>query len=292
MKIIRNLLLVLLSIMSLSVKADIYSAETVEEINNSLMELLEKRNPEKTLVVLPLEDFFAVPTHPAFDATKEEEFRVLVARVSSKAKLSRRQYLGGLILTQYEQRFSDPLIPEFVKNLQKKNVPIIVVTRNFSGSLNKIPYLEVWTWKYLFDKGVDLSKSPIGSKQIMFNKKYKKIGGTYPTFYKGLLSCNSADGENSPQSIIAYLLSQELKWLPDVIYVVDKKKSYIQSLEQQFKSIRSDIQVEGFVYSPVVKSDIQISSSEFVKFWESLVAKLNAITRKESTGTKEDPYEQ
>ncbi|MBY0534030.1 MAG: DUF2608 domain-containing protein, partial [Rickettsiaceae bacterium] len=259
--------------MSLSVKADIYSAETVEEINNSLMEFLEKRNPEKTLVVLPLEDFFAVPTHPAFDATKEEEFRVLVARVSSKAKLSRRQYLGGLILTQYEQRFSDPLIPEFVKNLQKKNVPIMVVTRNFSGSLNKIPYLEVWTWKYLFDKGVDLSKSPIGSKQIMFNKKYKKIGGTYPTFYKGLLSCNSADGENSPQSIIAYLLSQELKWLPDVIYVVDKKKSYIQSLEQQFKSIRSDIQVEGFVYSPVVKNDIEISSGEFLKFWEGLVVK-------------------
>ena len=184
------------------------------------------------------------------------------------------------------------MIPEFVKNLQKKNVPIIVVTRNFSGSLNKIPYLEVWTWKYLFDKGVDLSKSPIGSKQIMFNKKYKKIGGTYPTFYKGLLSCNSADGENAPQSIIAYLLSQELKWLPDVIYVVDKNKIYIQSLEQQFKSIRSDIQVEGFVYSPVEKSDIEISSSEFLKFWEDLVVKLNAITRKESSGTKEDPYEQ
>ncbi len=292
MKIIGNLLLILLSIISLSVKGDIYYAETLEEINNSLMEFLEKRNPEKTLVVLPLENFFAQATHPAFDVTKEEEFQILIARVSSKVKLSRRQYLGGLILTQYEQRFSDPMIPEFVKNLQKKNVPIIVVTRNFSGSLNKIPYLEVWTWKYLFDKGVDLSKSPIGSKQIMFNKKYKKIGGTYPTFYKGLLSCNSVDGENSPQSIIAYLLSQELKWLPEVIYVVDKKKSYIQSLEQQFKLIRSDIQVEGFVYSPVVKSDIQISSSEFLKFWEGLVVKLNAITRKELSSTKEDPYEQ
>ena len=292
MKIIRNLLLVLLSIISLSVKAEIYSAETVEEINNSLMEFLEKRNPEKTLVVLPLENFFAQATHPAFYATKDEELQTFITQASSKVKLSRRQYLEELILTQYEQRFSDPMIPEFVKNLQKKNVPIIVVTRNFSGSLNKIPYLEVWTWKYLFDKGVDLSKSPIGSKQIIFNKKYRKIGGTYPTFYRGLLSCNSADGENAPQSIIAYLLSQELKWLPDVIYVVDKNKNYIQSLEQQFKSIRSDIQVEGFVYSPVEKSDIEISSSEFLKFWESLVVKLNAVTRKESSSAKEDPYEQ
>lgn len=254
------------------------------------MEFLEKRNPEKTLVVLPLENFFAQPTDPAFHV-EDPELQVYIARASSKAKLSRKQYLGGLILTEYEQKFSDPMIPEFVKNLQKMNVPIIVVTRNSSGSLNKIPYLEVWTWKYLFDKGVDLSKSPIGSKQIMFNKKYKKIGGTYPTLYKGLLSSNSADGENSPQSIIAYLLSQELKWLPDVIYVVDKDKNYIKSLEQQFKSVRSDIQVEGFVYSPVVKSDIEISSSEVYKFWQGLITKLNAITRKESSGTKENPYE-
>ena len=101
MKIIRNLLLVLLSIISLSVKAEIYSAETVEEINNSLMEFLEKRNPEKTLVVLPLENFFAQATHPAFYATKDEEFQTFIAQASSKVKLSRRQYLEELILTQY-----------------------------------------------------------------------------------------------------------------------------------------------------------------------------------------------
>jgi len=291
MRIIRNLLFVLLSIISLSVKAEIYSAATIEELNNSLMEFLEKRTAEKTLVVLPLENFFVQPTHPAF-YVKDDKFQVFIARASGKAKLSRRQYLKELILTQYEQRFSDPMIPEFIKNLQQKNVPIIVVTRNFSGSINKIPYLEVWTWKYLFDKGIDLSKSPIGSKQIIFNKKYKKINGTYPTFYKGLLSCNSADGDNSPQSIIAYLLSQELKWLPDVVYVVDKEKNYIESLVQQFKSIRSDIQVEGFVYSPEVKSNAQLSVTEFSKFWEDLIVRLNAITRKESSATKEDPYEQ
>ena len=255
------------------------------------MEFLEKRAAGKTLVVLPLEDFFVQPTHPAF-YVKDDKFQVFIARASSKAKLSRRQYLKELILTQYEQRFSDPMIPEFIGNLQQKNVPIIVVTRNVSGSINKIPYLEVWTWQYLFDKGIDLSKSPIGSKQIMFNKKYKKINGTYPTFYKGLLSCNSREGDNSPQSIIAYLLSQELKWLPDVIYVVDKERNYIESLIQQFKSIRSDIQVEGFIYSPEVKSNTELSISEFSKFWEDLIVRLNAVTRKESTATKEDPYEQ
>jgi hypothetical protein len=77
-----------------------------------------------------------------------------------------------------------------------------------------------------------------------------------------------------------------------VIYVVDKERNYIESLIQQFKSIRSDIQVEGFVYSPDVKNNTELSISEFSKFWEDLIVRLHAITRKESTTTKEDPYEQ
>ncbi len=77
-----------------------------------------------------------------------------------------------------------------------------------------------------------------------------------------------------------------------MVYVVDKEENYIKSLEEQFKSVRSDIQVEGFVYYPEVKEDIQMSSSEFLKFWEDLIAKLNAVTRKESSATQEDPYEQ
>ena len=83
MRIIKNLLFVLLSIISLSVKADIYSAATIEELNNSLMEFLEKRAPEKTLVVLPLENFFVEPTNPAFYVT-DDKFQVFITRASNK----------------------------------------------------------------------------------------------------------------------------------------------------------------------------------------------------------------
>jgi len=95
------------------------------------------------------------------------------------------------------------------------------------------------------------------------------------------------NGDNSPQNIIAYLLSQELKWLPDAIYVVDKERNYIESLIQQFKSMRSDIQIECFVYSPDVKSNTEISISKFSKFWEDLIVRLNDVTRKESAATRE-----
>ena len=197
------------------------------------------------------------------------------------------------MLTEYEQQLSDPKITEFIKNIQEKNAPFIVVTRNFSGSFNKIPYLEVWTWAYLLEKGIDLSKSPLGSRQIIFNKGHKKIKGTYPTFYRGLLSCNSEEQGNSPQGLIASLLAVNLKWMPDIVYVIDSEESYIKSMEQQFKSLKPDVQVVGFVYAPEenVQSD-QISAKEFLKFWEGVVDKLNNVSRKEINKNKEDPYEQ
>ena len=119
MRIIKNLLFVLLSIISLSVKADIYSAATIEELNNSLMGFLEKRAPEKTLVVLPLEIFFVEPTNPAFYVT-DDKFQVFITRASNKAKLSRKKYLKELILTQYEQRFSDPMVQNLLGTYNKR----------------------------------------------------------------------------------------------------------------------------------------------------------------------------
>ena len=277
--------------MSSSVQAEIYTAHSVEEINNTLLELLNKRNPEKTLTILPLENFILKPVSPAFNI-KDQRFHTIIERVTKKVKLSKRAYLEELILTEYEQKLSDPKLTEFIKNIQEKNAPFIVVTRNFSGSFNKIPYLEVWIWAYLLEKGIDLSKSPLGLKQIIFNKGYKKIKGTYPTFYRGLLSCNSEEQGNSPQSLIASLLAVNLKWIPDIVYVIDGEENYIKSIEQQFKSLKSDVQVVGFVYElDNIQSD-QISTEEFLKFWEELVNKLNNVSRKEINKNKENPYEQ
>ena len=75
--------------------------------------------------------------------------------------------------------------------------------------------------------------------------------------------------------------------------MIDSEESYIKSIEQQFKSLKADVQVVGFAYAPEenVQSD-QISAKEFLKFWEGVVDKLNNVSRKEINKNKEDPYEQ
>ncbi len=271
-------------------RADIYTATSIDEINNTLFELLEKRNPQKTLTIIPFEDIIIRPVNSEF-YLKDEKFVSIISRIIKKAKLSKETYIQELILTEYKNEVSDPKIFDLFKNIQKYDAPFIVVTNNVSGSFNEIPYLEVWTWNYLFQKGIDLSKNPIGSKQIMFNKNRKKVKGTYPTFYRGLLSCNSDGEKNFSQNLIANLLILNLKLIPDIVYVIHQNESYIKSIEQQFKSIRNDIQIVGFVYKPELKKTQTVSLQKFSEFWNNLVDKLNLISRKEEQN-KENPYEQ
>ena len=291
MSIIKRLVFLLVVLLNPSVNADIYTARSIEEINNTLFGLLEKRNAQKTLTILPLEGFILRTVDPEFNAM-DKKFESIALKVFKKAKLSKQSYISELMLTEYKQQLSDPKVLDIFKNLQLQKAPYMVITRNLSGSFNDIPYLEVWTWAYLFKQGIDLSQSPIGSKQIIFNKNKGKIKGTYPTFYRGLLSCNSGEQNNSPQGVIANFLVFNLKWIPDIVYIVDKDEQYIKSIEQQFKSIRNDIQVIGFVYAPKLDESEKVSPQEFLKFWSKFIDKLNAVSRRETNKNQEDPYEQ
>ncbi len=269
--------------------AEIYVANNVEEINNNILSSIETRNAAKALVILPVKDFLIKATDNEF-YVNDEKSSFVISKAIKKIKSRSTPYIDELILSEYPSKLADQYIPKFIQNLQKKNVPLIAVSRNTSGSFNKIQFLEAWTWKYLFDQGIDLSISPIGSHQIIFNKQFKEVKGTYPTYFNGLLSSNSKEGENSPQSVIVSLLLVNLKWMPDVVYIVDIDENYIKSMIKQFKSVRPNIQVMGFVYKPEKQEKSLIDEKDLTKFWDNLVAKLNSISRKEIKD-KSNPYE-
>ena len=290
-KTIRNIFFLLIILLSSISKAEIYSADSIEEINNTILELLSKRNPRKTLLIMPLKHFLIKPIDKEF-YVQDTKYEAILQKAAKRTRLSRRAYLEELILTEYKHELADPYVVKFIQNIQKLHVPMLVFTTNCSGSFNKISYLEVWTWTYLLNKNIDLSKSPIGSNQIIFNKYGKKVKGTYPTYYKGLLSTNSWDGENSIQSILATLFSQRLKYLPEIVYVVHEEEGFIKSIEEQFKTVKRDVQVEGFIFSSQKKVNNDLSMKKVQNFWNKLIDKLNKVSRKERNIDEEDPYEQ
>ena len=164
MKNIRTAFFLLIIFMSFSSKAEIYSAKSLEEINNTISELLAKRNPEKTLLIMPLEGVLIEPVDKEF-FVRDRKYVPILQKAVKKARLSRKAYIEEVVLTEYENKLVDSFAVEFIKNIQKQQVPMLVFTSNCSGSFNKIPYLEVWTWSFLLDKGIDLSQK---------NHRYKR----------------------------------------------------------------------------------------------------------------------
>ena len=293
-KLIKTLLLIsVVSALQFSAfgRTRLYNASSIDEINNTLTELLAHQDPRRALLILPL-DALIVTDHAGFYFDTDDRKGIVKAQLD-KISASKKVYLEEFILTNYPQKLADQGVESFITNIQKINLPIIVTTENLAGSVNDIRYLEVWTWNWLFEKGVDLSKTPVGKKEIRIDSGTKKIGGSYPTFFRGLLSCNSYKKSNAPQIVMASLLATKLRWLPSVVYAIDTDESYLKSLEKQFTALRPDIQFEGFIYKPQLKSPNynQLSLQELQKFWQDLVEGVNKIQRTELKAKIDDPYE-
>ncbi|PCJ29800.1 MAG: hypothetical protein COA94_00125 [Rickettsiales bacterium] len=277
-------------------RGDIHQASSVLEINNRLLELLEDNNSKKTLIILPVQNFLLKRTNPYFNI-EDRNLRPLIERVLKKVKLSRETYFEELLLTEYENKPADPFIKDFIHNLQNKKLPLIAITDSSSGGFNKIPFLEVWISNRLLKEGIDISKSPLGEKQIIFNKNFKQTKGSYPTFYRGLLSSNMHGADNMYEHILAFMLIEKLKWMPDTIYIIHTEENTIKLLQQQFKHIDPDVRVIGFHYLPpqnklMNKALSNISPQKFMQFWEGVITKLNNIKLKHSAKGAKDPYEQ
>lgn len=294
MKLVRSKIIYILSLLVIlfsNAQANIFSPEDFEKLSSNLIASIKTKNPAKTLVILPLEGFL-------FDPDIEELYpsdglsHNIVKKNLERIKFSVRPYIDELILVKYPIKKPDPKIVSFIEELQKFNVPLVVVTKNISGSIDDIKHLEVWTWMQLYNHGINLSLSPIGEKQFKFYNR-EKVRGTYPTFFRGLLSCNSYEKKNSPQNIIASLLVTKLQWFPDTIYIVDQDRGYIKSLSNQFKSLKQETYVEGFVYQKIKeRKKTEKNIEKFTEFWENLVDSLNKVQRIELESEIQDPYEQ
>lgn len=289
---------ILLVIISLNIfqysalgKTRLHNVSSIDEINSTITELLVHQDPSRALLILPL-DILIAPDHAGF-YFQGEEAQNIVKQQLDKVSASKMVYLEEFILTNYPQKLADKAIVELIVNTVNMNLPIIVNTGNLAGSINDIRYLEVWTWNWLYERGIDLSKTPIGKKEIRIDLGTKKIGGSYPTFFRGLLSCNNYKKSNAPQIVLASLLTTKLKWLPNVVYAVDRDETYLKSLEKQFTALRPDIQFEGFIYKPGEKNTEynQLKLQELQKFWQDVVEGANKIQRVELKSKIDDPYE-
>lgn len=217
----------------------------------------------------------------------------ILDKFAKKLKSAKAPFVNEIALTEYDHKFSEAYLPKFIKNMQEKNLPLVVFTRNTSGNINEIEHLEIWTFEYLKHSGIDLSLSPLGNERIIFNKFHDKIKGSYPTFYRGLLSTSSDnEGKNTPHNVLASLFLNRLKFPLDTIFIVSTQKGFIEVIETMFREYIQDIKVVGFIYQPTKPQNKELPFSEIDRFWNDFVKKINNMARSEKTEELENPYEE
>ena len=83
-KTIRSIFFLLIVSLSFTSRAEIYSAESIEEVNNTILELLSKRNPKKTLLLMPLEKFLIKPVDEEF-YIKDKKYVPVLQKAEKKS---------------------------------------------------------------------------------------------------------------------------------------------------------------------------------------------------------------
>lgn len=272
-------------------RGEIYNPASIKDIKYMAGEIFDKRNPQKTLFIFPLEDFILRPVHPALKK-QDRNYESLFNKAFKGANPSKLNYARNLILLEYPHEVSNPEIIDLIDYIQNNNSTVIVTTPNLTGSVNNVDNFDIWTVDYLKKHKIDLNKGIFAEKKYLFNKEMKKVNGTYPTFYEGLLSYDTDGQNNSAMQAISLLLVGRLKKIPQVVVAVSDSKNYLESLEKQLKILSKDNQFFGVLYQNPEGGDSQISPEEYLKFWQNFVKKLNAVRSKTKDLKSENPYDE
>lgn len=271
--------------------AEIYNPGSVKEIKDMIGEIFEKRNPQKILFIFPIEGFILRPTHPAMQQ-QYQNYNSLLKKAFSKIDNSKGFYINPLILTQYPSELGDKGLPDLVDYIQKNKSLLIITTSNVTGGINNIDAIEVWTYNYLKNKKIDLTEGVFANTHFIFNKELKKVAGTYPTFYQGLLSYNSSIEDNSAIQVLSTFLATKLKKLPDTVVAVSSNQSFLEALEKQLEILKNDNEFFGILYILPPLENKEISPEDYLQFWQDFVKKLNQTKRKQVDVKSENPYEE
>lgn len=271
-------------------ESDLQHLDEFGKIETKIMRIIDHRNPLKTIFVIALEDIILKHVDQEFFFS-DQNLTILQERALSAVRESKLLFANELMLTEYPTEIVDKRVVELISSLQKKGVPIIIITSNTSGKLNKIPYLEQWTVELLKKHGIDLSAGQFAGIRLIMDKYSSKERGAYPSFFDGLLSCSTHKGKNAQQNIFTTLLVR-FGFKPATVIMLHHDENILKVTKEQLSRIKKDLEYWDFKFVYGKQEFNNQQPEEFIKFWKEYARKLNAVSRGPSDSDAGNPYEE
>ena len=279
----------------LNIPVEQKDADEIDVIIGSIRQIVS--NDANAIIIVSMSGVLFLPTDKEF-FVKDPSYKSVWQKALSATKESKLNYMEEVIFTQYEHKAVDERIIKFISEMIDRGVRVIVVTANSSGRFNDIAYLEEWTVKWLKDRGIDLNKSVYRDTKFVMNQYSSERSGSYPTFYKGLLSCSTDKAYNGSPSIIATFFVT-MNERPANVAMIHNNKDILRITEQQIKSINDAVQFFGYNINNTLEKIItedyasDITPKSYLSFWKKLGTQLNAVVRGNSKNSdRGNPYEE
>lgn len=287
-------LAVLLFFAPRSTFAEYYKISSCSELKELAEEVISKRDPKKTIFIMPLMGFVVDFNHPAIKSPPEN-YSNLLAKAFGKFKKdsSALQYSNELLITELPFVLIDNDLPDLISYLQSNQVGVIFATPNMPGKINKIESLEVWIVQKLKEYNIDLDNGIY--KQVKFTlNELTKVKGYYPSFHAGLLSYNQNSGHNSLMQALSVLLTVKFTEMPNVVVEVAFEEGELEAMERQINRLSPKTEFYGILYTPPAANipQKQLSPAEYLSFWQDFATKLVNIVTIKNQSDSNNPYAQ
>lgn len=213
------------------------------------VELVDK----DSLVIFDINKVVLVKSDPWERGFKEERCKANTVHALHKeisgpltpAEYEIHDHLWSIHTSQNKEILLDRDIVDIIKNLQKKSIKTIALTRFLVGKMGKIPSLQQWRIKKLLSYDIDFSKSFPKSNPIVF--KQFLYGTRSPVFEKGILFTTFATTKGK----LLKAFFEKINWYPKKVIMIDDSIANLKSIYEELKSL--DIPFIGFEYKAAEK---------------------------------------
>ncbi len=286
------LYLIVICLVSLSsASAEIIKTNNFAVIKDRFLVLKKNYDPNNIIGLIGYNSLIK-PTNPAL-SQNDANYNHLLSKLATQLKPANKPYLKEVLLVNFEHALVDSHIAQFIQEISAEKIPIIAISTNLTGNFGKINRLEVWLANYLQKFGLNFASSFPQNNDLTLPNLETSRGPV--TFYNGILNC--PDESLKIAAFVRLLLV--LKHYPQIVVMVDSDATTLNNMQNQLRSFNPNITFIGYHYTPSQET-IEISSQEFIDFWQEVINKANKVAIKaklekgKQTNSKKkvNPYEE
>jgi hypothetical protein len=268
--------------------AAIISAQTIQQIQIKIEDLLKDHNPENILVAFDIDMTLTQPDHPALYYPALKKHLALYQKILAPLTPEQKDLAITLTTQMVPQRLIESQTPKTVQALQQKGIKVIALTASLTGKFDGFKDKMIFLRRDQLQKlGIDFTKSLSKWTSVISFMDFPQYTGWYPMFYHGVLSSNGEKHISKGQvlgALLQHVGSHYPKkvgkpgYSPHVIVFIDDKKKHLEEVESYLKSHHPNLPFVGIEYQAAFDyAPTEIGAKDFEKFWNDLTHKAKSL---------------